>query len=115
MKVYLHQKFCRNNLVIFLQEQTLNIFVGMKSGQKITFSGEGDQQPGLEHGDVIMVLREKADSCAFERRGDDLVAKMEISLSEALTGFRRVIRTLDERDILITSGPGALMVDLCVF
>jgi len=79
---------------------------GMKSGQKITFSGEGDQQPGLDHGDVIMVLREKPDSCAFERRGDDLVAKMEISLSEALTGFRRVIRTLDERDILITSGPG---------
>ena len=77
----------------------------MKSGQKVTFSGEGDQQPGLEHGDVIMVLREKGDK-VFERRGDDLMVSLDISVSEALTGFRRVIRTLDGRDILINSGPG---------
>ena len=33
--------------------------LGMKDGQKITFSGEGDQEPGLEPGDMIIVLEEK--------------------------------------------------------
>merc|ERR1712088_140402 len=32
---------------------------GMEDGQKITFSGEGDQEPGLEPGDIIIVLDEK--------------------------------------------------------
>ncbi len=32
---------------------------GMVDGQKITFSGEGDQEPGLEPGDIIIVLDEK--------------------------------------------------------
>ncbi|PKU30981.1 hypothetical protein llap_18715 [Limosa lapponica baueri] len=32
---------------------------GMKDGQKITFHGEGDQEPGLEPGDIIIVLDQK--------------------------------------------------------
>jgi len=28
----------------------------MKDGQQIRFSGEGDQAPGLEAGDVVIVL-----------------------------------------------------------
>jgi DnaJ-class molecular chaperone len=31
----------------------------MRSGQKIPFSGEGDQEPGLEPGDIVIVLDEK--------------------------------------------------------
>lgn len=31
----------------------------MLDNQKITFSGEGDQEPGLEPGDIIIVLEEK--------------------------------------------------------
>lgn len=31
----------------------------MQDGQKIQFSGEGDQEPGLEPGDIIIVLDEK--------------------------------------------------------
>lgn len=33
--------------------------IGMKDGQKITFHGEGDQEPGLEPGDIIIVLDQK--------------------------------------------------------
>lgn len=33
---------------------------GMKDGQKIVFHGEGDQEPGLEPGDIIIVLEQKA-------------------------------------------------------
>ena len=31
----------------------------MDDGQKITFTEEGDQEPGLEPGDIIIVLDEK--------------------------------------------------------
>merc|ERR1719186_210029 len=41
---------------------------GMEDGQKVTFSGEGDQEPGLEPGDIIIVLDEKAHSL-YKRNG----------------------------------------------
>ena len=34
------------------------------------------------------------------------VISQEIELSEALCGFRRVIKTLDKRELVITSHPG---------
>ncbi|NXW39259.1 DNJA1 protein, partial [Phaetusa simplex] len=37
----------------------VHIDKGMKDGQKITFHGEGDQEPGLEPGDIIIVLDQK--------------------------------------------------------
>lgn len=37
----------------------VNVDKGMVDGQKITFSGEGDQEPGLEPGDIIIVLDER--------------------------------------------------------
>lgn len=37
----------------------VNVDKGMVDGQKITFNGEGDQEPGLEPGDIIIVLDEK--------------------------------------------------------
>lgn len=53
------------NNVIYLQtirdRKILEVHVdkGMVDGQKITFGGEGDQEPGLEPGDIIIVLDEK--------------------------------------------------------
>lgn len=32
---------------------------GMRHGQKITFTGEADQAPGVEPGDIVLVLQEK--------------------------------------------------------
>lgn len=43
----------------FLQ---LNIHSGMTEGQKVMFHGEGDQEPDLEPGDVVIVLVEKEHS-----------------------------------------------------
>ena len=43
----------------------------MKDGQKITFHGEGDQEPGLEPGDIIIVLDQK-DHAVFTRIEEDI-------------------------------------------
>lgn len=37
----------------------VHIDKGMSDGQKIVFNGEGDQEPGLEPGDIVIVLDEK--------------------------------------------------------
>merc|ERR1719516_537640 len=81
---------------------------GMEDGQKITFSGEGDQEPGLEPGDIIIVLDEKAHSL-FKRNGNDLIMKMDISLTEALTGMKRTVKTLDDRTLVIQTVRGEVI------
>ncbi|KAM9854931.1 dnaJ homolog subfamily A member 4 [Aulostomus maculatus] len=81
---------------------------GMKDGQKITFHGEGDQEPGLEPGDVIIVLDQKEHS-VYQRQEDNLVIKMELKLVEALCGFKRTIQTLDDRTLVISSQPGEVI------
>ncbi|XP_030173050.1 dnaJ homolog subfamily A member 4 isoform X1 [Lynx canadensis] len=81
---------------------------GMKDGQKILFHGEGDQEPELEPGDVIIVLDQK-DHSVFQRRGHDLIMKMKIQLSEALCGFKKMIKTLDDRVLVITSKAGEVI------
>ena len=77
----------------------------MEDGQKITFSSEGDQEPGLEPGDIIIVLDEKAHD-KFKRSGQDLIVKMDINLTEALTGMKKTIKTLDERTLVIQTVRG---------
>lgn len=42
----------------------------------------------------------------FKRSGNDLIIQQNIELVESLCGFQKVIRTLDERDIVITVMPG---------
>ena len=39
-----------------------SVFTGMKDGQKVVFHGEGDQEPGLEPGDIIIVLDQREHS-----------------------------------------------------
>ena len=77
----------------------------MEDGQKISFLGEGDQSPGLEAGDIIIILEEK-EHPIFKRNDMDLYMKMDLNLNEALCGFKRSVKTLDGRYIIITSLPG---------
>ena len=77
----------------------------MADGQKITFTSEGDQEPGLEPGDIIIVLDEKAHE-RFKRSDQDLIMKMDISLTEALTGMKKTIKTLDDRTLVIQTVRG---------
>lgn len=101
-------KACQGKKVI-RDRKILEVHVdkGMIDGQKILFSGEGDQEPELEPGDIIIVLDEKEHS-VYKRSGNDLIIRQEIQLVEALCGFQKVIRTLDDRDLVITTIPGEI-------
>ena len=46
-------------------------FQGMRDGQQIRFSDEGDQEPGLEPGDIIIVLDEN-EHTTFKRKGESM-------------------------------------------
>lgn len=80
---------------------------GMVDGQKIIFSGEGDQEPELEPGDIVILLEQKEHD-VFKRTRQDLIMRMQLEMVEALCGFQKVIRTLDGRDLVITSLPGTV-------
>ncbi|XP_071752551.1 dnaJ homolog subfamily A member 1 [Centroberyx gerrardi] len=86
----------------------VHIDKGMKDGQRITFHGEGDQEPGLEPGDVVIVLDQK-EHAVFQRQEDNLVMKMDIKLVDALCGFKKTVHTLDNRMLIITSQPGEVV------
>ncbi|KAL0849078.1 hypothetical protein ABMA28_013440 [Loxostege sticticalis] len=86
----------------------VHIEKGMRENQKIFFRGEGDQQPDTQPGDVIIVLQQKPHE-VFQRTGDDLIIKHEISLTEALCGFEFVVKHLDGRDLLVRHSPGEVI------
>lgn len=79
--------------------------LGMKDEQQIRFSGEGDQQPGIEPGDIVIIL-DLAEHPVFKRRKADLIMEMEIDLVESLCGMQRTITTLDNRCLVISTIPG---------
>ncbi|KAH3866354.1 dnaJ homolog subfamily A member 1-like [Dreissena polymorpha] len=81
---------------------------GMKDGESIRFAGEGDQEPGLEPGDIVIVLDEK-EHAVFRRRETDLIMDMDLQLVEALCGFQKTIETLDGRTLVITNLPGEVI------
>ncbi|CAL1528068.1 unnamed protein product [Lymnaea stagnalis] len=82
---------------------------GMRDGQKIPFRGEGDQQPGMEAGDVIIVLQQKEHD-VFTRKDADLVMEHNISLTEALCGFKFIVKHLDGRELVIQNQPGEVII-----
>lgn len=86
----------------------VHIDKGMKENQKIFFRGEGDQQPDVEPGDVVIILQQKHHE-KFQRSGDDLYINHTITLTEALCGFSFVVHHLDGRDLLIKHNPGQVM------
>jgi DnaJ family protein A protein 1 len=102
-------KHCQGKKVV-REKKPLEVHVdkGMKDGQKITFSQEGDQEPGIPAGDIIVVLDEQ-EHPVFTRKGYHLYMRMELELVEALCGFQKTITTLDNRTLLITVLPGEII------
>lgn len=86
------------------ERKLLEVYVdpGMENGQKITFRGEADEEPGAEPGDVVVALRQE-EHPVFKRKGNNLIMEKEVELVEALCGFHFVVNHLDQRQVVITS------------
>lgn len=110
----------------------------MEDGARITFWGQGDQQvcknskfflctipcyiqnflvsvccdflfqPGVEPGDVVIVLQQKPHE-KFKRQDCDLYMTHKISLTEALCGFQFIVKHLDGRDIVVKHPAGQII------
>jgi len=92
------------------EKKILQVYVdkGMRHGQKIVFSGESDEAPGQEPGDIIFILVEKKHEL-FKRNGNDLYMEQTIPLIEALAGFSFTIKHLDDRVLLVKSEKGEII------
>ncbi|KAF8442408.1 hypothetical protein L210DRAFT_3209972 [Boletus edulis BED1] len=89
--------------------QEIFIEKGMPDGHRIVLAGAGDQQPNIPPGDVIFRLKASQHN-SFERSGNDLLANVKITISEALLGFSRILITqLDGRGISVSSPPGKII------
>lgn len=84
---------CSGNCLVS-EKKTFEVAIepGMKNGQKITLHGEaGCTEPGLQPGDVILVLQQKEHD-VFTRLPNpaDIIFEKHISLKDALCGCRCV-------------------------
>jgi len=86
----------------------VHIDKGMKHGQKVVFSGEADEYPEVEAGDIVFVISEKKHDL-FRRNGNDLIIDYKLTLVEALAGFSFAIKHLDDRELLVKSEKGDII------
>ncbi len=74
---------------------------GWKEGTKVTFRKEGNQDAGVENGDLIFLVKQLPDP-NFERKGSNLIFNAKITLSQALTGCIVDVPMLDGKTKSIT-------------
>eukprot|EP01117_Protostelium_nocturnum_P003652 TRINITY_DN14937_c0_g1_i1.p1 TRINITY_DN14937_c0_g1~~TRINITY_DN14937_c0_g1_i1.p1 ORF type:complete len:448 (-),score=187.55 TRINITY_DN14937_c0_g1_i1:64-1407(-) len=103
-------KSCNGNKFRETTKQ-LDVYIdpGMKHGEKIVFSGEGDQpSPDILPGDIILVLQAEKHP-QFTREGADLHITKKIKLIDALVGAQFVVTHLDGRQLAVSSEPGQII------
>lgn len=102
-------KTCHGKKVVQDTKTTeVHVDRGMKDSHKITLHGEGDQMPGAESGDVIVVLQQEPHEL-FQRQGCDLYMTHKLGMVEALCGMHFAIKHLDGRDLVIRCPAGTVI------
>ncbi|CED84780.1 -domain-containing protein [Phaffia rhodozyma] len=92
------------------KKTTWHIEKGMIDGQRVTLREHGDQYPGAPTGDVVFILKLQPHQTLKQSSEYDLLATVSVTLSEALTGFSRVVfHHLDGRGISVTVPPGRVI------
>ncbi|KAG7796328.1 hypothetical protein KL929_003519 [Ogataea haglerorum] len=86
----------------------VHIDPGMQAGQRVVFSGEGDQLPDIIPGDVIFVIDEKKHD-TFRRQGHDLFYDAKIDLLTALAGGAFAIKHLSGEYLKVDIIPGEVI------
>jgi DnaJ-class molecular chaperone len=90
---------------------TIPVAPGACDGQKYLMEKMSDELPGCENGDVYIIIEYQKHKRFKISEGSrlDLVWETEINLLEFLTGFERVLKTLDGKHIRIVMPPGELL------
>ncbi|XP_038896699.1 dnaJ protein ERDJ3B [Benincasa hispida] len=79
---------------------TVDIEKGMQDGQEVTFYEDGEPMIDGEAGDLRFRIR-TAPHDVFRREGNDLHATVTITLVQALVGFEKSLKHLDEHLVQI--------------
>ncbi|RAL43564.1 unnamed protein product [Cuscuta campestris] len=81
---------------------TVDIEKGMQDGQEVVFYEDGEPKIDGEAGDLKFRIR-TAPHDKFKRQGDDLHTTVTITLVQALVGFEKTIKHLDDHLVDISS------------
>lgn len=103
-------KGCRGKRIV--REKTVlevHIERGAHKTEHFTFSGEGNQEPGMRlAGDVLIFLSVKTHP-VFHRVNDHLMMRCSVTLQEALCGFELPMEHLDGRILTVKASPGQVV------
>jgi len=107
-----HLKVSRRKLDGSTEEKVLEIVVqpGWKEGNKIRFPRAGNESSDRSSQDLVFVVQDKPHAC-FTRSGDDLIARVEIPLVQALTnetGAKKQLNHLDGRRLQVPLPTGVV-------
>jgi DnaJ homolog subfamily B member 4 len=80
----------------------MDIKPGLKEGSKIKFKGMGDQEEGGIQ-DLHFIVKEKPHP-TLTRDGDNIRTTVELTLKEALTGWKKTVTTIDGRQLPVSGG-----------
>jgi len=105
-------KVSRRNFDGTTEEKVLEIAVqpGWKEGTKVRFPRAGNEAADGSSPDLVFMVEDKPHE-RFARKGDDLIAKVEMPLVEALTnesGAKRQLEHLDGRKLQVLVPPGVV-------
>lgn len=81
---------------------TLNVPPGVTAGTSFCFKEEGDRGPTKIPSDIIFMVQDKPHQYFKRINQHDLVYRHDISLCQALTGFKFTIESLDNRKLTIS-------------
>lgn len=90
-----------NGKKVIKHDKKLDITINshLHHGQKILHPNKGEEYPGHERGDIMIIIVEKEHDIFKRLNKHDLYIKRKINLVEALTGCSLVIEHLDKRKI----------------
>lgn len=92
-----------------IKNESENIVVeikpGWKEGTKITFANKGDIYPNEESADIIFVIKQKPDE-DFTRDDNNLIVTLDLPLVDALNGFNKIIKDIEDNDLNIIERNG---------
>eukprot|EP00736_Rhodelphis_marinus_P006249 Rmarinus@m.21204 len=91
------------------ENRVLDIYIerGAHDGERIIVHGEADQMPGMEAGDIVIVLQQISHE-RFQCRDSNLFTKHKLTLSEAMFGCKVALQHLNipTRVLIVTVDRG---------